>query len=460
MAMTINTNIASLNAQRNLNKTQGVLNRSLERLSSGLRINSAKDDAAGLAISTRFSAQISGLNQSVRNANDGISLLQTSEGAMQEVTTILQRMREIGVQSSNNTYSASDRLSLQGEMDQLFSEINRISESTQFNGISLLDGTGGTRDFQIGANSGQSISVELQSVAGKDLKLTMDSTGSVNGDSRASASSYAGSSVTINGTSIDLSDVVVADGDRAKQIVALINEKSNITNVGANAFNTVNGATVTTGGATGLTINGKAITSASNNTDLVENINKLTSKTGVTATLGTDNKITLSNYDGKDITITGDATSAGFAAANTGTNSGFVALNDSAGNDISFSTGTAAAGLSLSSGTFNGATTVSLGLSVRTVDDANTVLDLVDSALNKVSANRAEMGAVQNRLDSTISNLMNVGENLSAANGRIVDADFAAETSAMTKQQILVQAGVAMLAQAKQLPQQVLQLLQ
>jgi flagellin len=451
MAMTINTNIASLNAQRNLNKTQGVLNRSLERLSSGLRINSAKDDAAGLAISTRFSAQISGLNQSVRNANDGISMLQTSEGAMQEVTTILQRMREIGVQAANNTYSASDRASLQGEMDQLYYEIDRISESTQFNGISLLDGTGGTRDFQIGANSGQSISVTLQSVAGKDLDLTMKPTGEVTGSTRA-AGTYTNSSVTINGTNVDLSSA-----DDAKEIAELINAKSSTTDVGANAFNTVN-ATSTgtgTGGATGLSINSVSISRAGTNADLVVNINKKKTETGVTATLNTDKTITLSNYNGEDIVLSGDATAAGFAAS--GTFAGFVAMNDSAGNTISF---TDNANLGLSSGTFTGATTVGQGLSVRTVAKANDVLDIVDAALNKVSANRAEMGAVQNRLDSTISNLMNVGENLSAANGRIMDADFAAETSNMTKQQILVQAGVAMLAQAKQLPQQVLQLLQ
>ena len=151
MALSINTNIASLTAQRNVTKTQGTLNKSLERLSSGLRINSAKDDAAGMAISNRFVAQVKGLDQAVRNANDGISLLQTSEGGMQEVTTILQRMREIGVQASNDTNSASDRSSLQGEMDQLYSEIDRIAGSTQFNGINLLDGSGGTKSFQIGA---------------------------------------------------------------------------------------------------------------------------------------------------------------------------------------------------------------------------------------------------------------------------------------------------------------------
>ena len=452
MAMTINTNIASLNAQRNLNKTQGVLNRSLERLSSGLRINSAKDDAAGLAISTRFSAQISGLNQSVRNANDGISMLQTSEGAMQEVTTILQRMREIGVQAANNTYSASDRSSLQGEMDQLYYEIDRISQSTQFNGISLLDGTGSKRDFQIGANSGQSISIELKSVAGKDLDLTMKPEGEVTGNSRASSSSYASSSVTINGVTVDLDTA----GD-AKEIAALINAKSSLTDVGANAFNTVNASSSGTG-ATGMTINTVSISRAGTNEDLVVNINKKTAETGVTATLDeTTNIITLSNYTGEDIVMTGDYDNAGFGAG-TGTYEGFVALNDSAGNPISF---TDDAGLSLATSfTGGGVTTVGQGLSVRTVANANAVLDIVDAALNKVSANRAEMGAVQNRLDSTISNLMNVGENLSAANGRIMDADFAAETSNMTKQQILVQAGVAMLAQAKQLPQQVLQLLQ
>lgn len=453
MAMTINTNIASLNTQRNLAKTQNALNTSLERLSSGLRINSAKDDAAGLAISTRFNAQITGLDQSVRNANDGISLLQTSEGAMQEVTTILQRMREIAVQASNDTYSSSDRASLQGEMDQLYNEIDRISNATQFNGINLLDGTGGTRIFQVGANSGQSISVKLQSVSGSSLGLTMTPLGALNSSDRIASDnsshsmSIVASSTTTTTTSIDISNVT-----DAMEMADAINEKTSSTNVTANAFNTYTGATTATGGASTLTINSVAITTANNNGDLVANINKKSEQTGVLATLNDDSTITLSNYNGANITIGG--TDVGNAGLTAGTQIGYVALNHADGSAFEVT-----GDLTFSSAAPTGATVVDRGVSVGTVAKANEVLDLVDSALNKVSENRATMGAVQNRLDSTISNLMNVSENLSAANGRIVDADFAAETANLSKQQILSQAGTAMLAQAKQLPQQVLELL-
>jgi flagellin len=553
MAMTINTNIASLNAQRNLTKTQNTLGRSLERLSSGLRINSAKDDAAGLAISTRFSAQVRGLDQSVRNANDGISLLQTSEGAMQEVTSILQRMREIAVQASNDTYSTSDRASLQGEVDQLYSEIDRISTSTQFNGISLLDGKGGTRSFQIGANAGQDISVELKSVSTADLELNMSPLGELN-SGRVGATNATG--LTINGTAIG-----AATASTAAAAATAINLKTDTTGVTASAYNTARGTAGTGVVATGdLMINSKYVDASNDMTELVDNINKGTF--GVTATLNTDNSITLSNDTGDNIVVenkvatngsgltTLDGTAIGTTAT---TRRGFISLVDDSGQDINITaTGTTALlnawGFNQSSGDgsivgiaptttigltsgdliINGitvgtaaattgaskATQINLvsaqsgvsaatsgtvgneiitltsdkgegivisganvanagfvaqggssdaqgdGLSVGSVAKANEVIDLVDNAMNIVSANRADMGAVQNRLDSTISNLMNVSENLSAANGRIVDADFAGETSNMSKQQILMQAGVAMLAQAKQLPQQVLQLLQ
>jgi flagellin len=549
MAMTINTNIASLNAQRNLTKTQNTLGRSLERLSSGLRINSAKDDAAGLAISTRFSAQVRGLDQSVRNANDGISLLQTSEGAMQEVTSILQRMREIAVQSSNDTYSTSDRASLQGEMDQLYDEIDRISSSTQFNGINLLDGSGKSRSFQIGANSGQNITVELKSVATKDLGLTMSPLGELN-SGKVGDITTAG--LTINGTAIG-----AASASTAKAGAEAINLKTDTTGVTATAYNIVKGVAGTGIVAAGdLTINGMAVKASASMSELVENINS--GSYGVTAKFNNDdNSITLTNDTGDDIVITSNANGligSGLTTAAAGVNTGYMSLVDDQGQTIKVdtisgsTTNLALWGFNQSSGSGSivggviaGAATalfatgdlilnnISVGvssattesakaaainlvkaqsgvsavgddtahtltltsdngkaivisgaalakaglvsqggstlvddqqLSVASVSKANEVIGLVDNAMNIVSENRADMGAVQNRLDSTISNLMNVSENLSAANGRIVDADFASETANMTKQQILMQAGVAMLAQAKQLPQQVLQLLQ
>jgi flagellin len=659
MAMTVNTNMASLNAQRNLSKTQGLLNKSLGRLSSGLRINSAKDDAAGMAISNRFTAQVRGVDQAVRNANDGISMLQTSEGGMQEVTTILQRMREIAVQGSNDTNSASDRASLQGEMDQLFKEIDRISGATQFNGIGLLDGTGGTKSLQIGANSGQTISVSLKSTKTTALNLNgYSKLGELNsgrvGDMNAS------SGLSINGTAID-----AAAASTAKGAATAINLATGSTGVTAVAYNTYKGAGGASGIVSGLQIGTSAsamatIASSGNMTELVANINR--DAPGVTATLNSDGSITLSNDTGEDIYVGGTIANTGLTAD---TRSGYIALTDENNEAISVTVTTsaediagggdgttvftaedvAAWGLNVSTGstsstgaavttslltagdmvingvsvgattggtaadkaaainlvkgtsgvsasattqvkysvdmskigntaggasgltingaavTFSGVTSINQvvtaingigngisasvealtgklvissasgqniqiasaagsaatavtgvfgveatslttgtialtsdtgadikiagsagdattavkagfveqggsseavgqGLSVESLANANNAINRIDDALDKVAINRSELGAVQNRLDSTISNLQNASENFSAANGRILDADFAKETADMSKQQILMQAGVAMLAQAKQLPQQVLQLLQ
>ncbi len=278
MALTINTNVASLNAQRNLGKSQSSLNTSMQRLSSGLRINSAKDDAAGLAISDRMTSQIRGINQAVRNANDGISVAQTAEGAMGEVTNILQRMRELAVQSANDSNSSADRTSLQAEVDDLISEIDRISATTEFNGTSLLDGTGSTLSFQVGSEGGAN-----------------------------------------NQISIDVSSLDMSSG-----------------------------------------------------------------------TLG---------VDGTTIDLEG------------------------AGNDV------------------------------------EAILTAIDTAIGTVDSSRGELGAVQNRFESTIANLSNISENVTAARSRIQDADIAQETSSMTKYNILQQAGVSILAQANQSPQLALSLL-
>jgi flagellin len=271
MPMTINTNIASLNAQRFLGQSQGMLSKSLSRLSSGLRINSSADDAAGLAISNRMTAQIRGLNQAVRNANDGISLVQTAEGALTEMTNIVQRVRELAVQAANDSYTGNDRSNLQSEITQLQAEINRIANNTEFNSQTLLNGDISNKVFQIGANKDQTMGVSIDSATAASLRL----------------------------------------------------------------------------GTVGVT----------------------------------------------------------------------------------------------------------------TVAAATTALGIIDEALNSISNIRASLGAIQNRFSSTVSNLQNVAENLSASRSRILDADFANETAEMTKAQILIQSGTAMLAQANQLPQQVLSLL-
>jgi flagellin len=235
MSSVINTNVLSLNAQRQLNKSQAVSSQAMERLSSGLRINSAKDDAAGLAISTGMQSQIKGINQGVRNANDGISMAQTAEGSMDEMTNILQRMRELSVQASNDTNSSSNRASIQKEVDQLYSELDRIAETTQFNGINLLDGSNKSTTLQIGANSGETLSFSIDAVTTKDLNLNaVSSLGELNGG-RVSGTSTADGDVAINGVDIG------ASGTTAKSAAAAINSKTGLTGVTAQAYNTVEG---------------------------------------------------------------------------------------------------------------------------------------------------------------------------------------------------------------------------
>jgi flagellin len=592
-----------------------------------------------MAISNRFTTQIRGLDQAVRNANDGISLLQTSEGAMQETTSILQRMRELAVQASNDTNSTSDRASLQGEMDQLYAEIDRIAGSTKFNGISLVDGSVGALNLQIGSDSGQSLSVTLKSIRTRDLNLNgYSKLGDLNGGRIGDLGGPAATGLSINGFAIG----EAATTGTAKDGATAINLETGKTGVAAVAYNTYRGAGKVSGIVSGLKIgtttgNMATIAASGSMTELVNNINR--DAAGVIATLAGDGSITLSNDTGEDIMVGGDTTNSGLTGTVTGTTyKGYISLTDDANEAIAITstpggtatnvnlwgfnvstgstsvtsqavssnpmaagdlaingvsvgastgssagdkaaainliklssgvtasamtqvkytvnmanvTGAGATGLSINGSSVNltgvtnmdgvisqinllgggvvasaetggqlvltassgldiaiaGASTsgilgtaatnvthgtislvsdtgtdvkisgnneavagfteqggsseaVGSGLSVMTMKNASNAIDRIDGAIDKVSESRAELGAFQNRLDSTISNLQNASENFSAANGRLMDADFAKETADMSKQQILMQAGVAMLAQAKQLPQQVLQLLQ
>ncbi|MEP5765410.1 MAG: flagellin [Halieaceae bacterium] len=467
MAQVINTNIASLNAQRNLNGSQSSLATSLERLSSGLRINSAKDDAAGLAISERFSAQIRGLNQAARNASDGISLAQTAEGALGEVTNNLQRIRELAVQSANATNSASDRAALQQEVSQLVSEIDRVSTQTNFNGVKLLDGSFSSQVFQVGANAGETISVDsiasarssslgqFQGFQATNLAITANDT-------------LAAQTVTIDGNVTQLG-TIAAD---AKAISDAINA-SGIAGMTASADATAVAAGVSGGtaaaGTVDVDINGLTITItsttnlATNRTNTVDAINAQSSVTGVVAT-DTGAGVSLAAADGRNITVggfdnTGAATatidSFGLAAAaTTGATIDvtYVAPSGTTGN-VTFTGGIAAQTIG-STGTALSAVTVT------DVSGANAAITAVDAALTSINGSRATLGAVQNRFESVVTNLQTTSENLSAARSRIMDADFAAETAALTRAQILQQAGTAMLAQANSLPQNVLALLQ
>ena len=653
MPQIINTNIMSLNSQRQLNKSQLMQNEAMERLSSGLRVNSAKDDAAGLAIATGMESQIRGINQAIRNANDGISMSQTAEGAMDEMTNILQRVRELSIQAANDTNSASNRASIQAEVDQLYDELDRIATVTQFNGVNVLDGSVGSTTLQIGANAGENLTFSIQSVTTRDLNLNaVSGLGELNGGRVNTNAATLSDEVTINGVAIG----AVANGsDRAVSMAAAVNDVSGITGVTASAYNAVEGVGNQSGVTSNLVINGTAIGATGSMKELVDTINR--DVAGVVASVSNNGALVLSNDNGKSIDISAGGSEVGIVNGNY---NGFLALTSADqseitlglgsastasasqlqqfgfnlaegsskitggevsgtaitgadgiqinGVDLGAVTGTSAAdkafainaisdqtgvtasatteiqyeaiisalavetaftinGLTIdfsatspvslddvvstinssgiqgvvatadnstgrliltsqsgsdisihtstgdvfndTAGTIvdtNGATqltrgaitltgeggkdvvitsnanseaakdaalgklglvdfggsssAIGTGLSVLTVANAENTIDRVDAALQKVSDSRAQLGAVQNRLASTISNLENVSQNLSASKSRIVDADFAAETSKLSKAQILQQAGTAMLSQANASTQNVLTLLQ
>ena len=657
MPQIINTNIMSLNSQRQLNKSQLMQNEAMERLSSGLRVNSAKDDAAGLAIATGMESQIRGINQAVRNANDGISMSQTAEGAMDEMTNILQRIRELAIQSANDTNSASNRASIQAEVGQLYDELDRIANVTQFNGVNVLDGSVGSTTLQIGANAGENLTFSIDSVTTRDLNLNaVSGLGELNGGRVNTNAATLADEVTINGVALS----AVANGsNRAVSMASAVNASSGITGVTASAYNTVEGVGNQSGVTANLVINGTAIPPTGSMSELVDVVNRDVS--GVVASISNSGALLLSNDTGSSIDIGAGGSEVGLVDDNY---NGFIALTSSDqskieiglgtantasatqlqefgfnlalgsdkitggqvtagviagadgiqinGVDIGAVTGTSAAdkafainaitdqtGVSASATTevqyevlisqmaiesvftinglsidftaatattppvslddvvatvnnsgiqgvvataddatgriiftsqsggdlsihtvvgdvfndvagvivnTNGATQITrgeitltgaagkdvsvtsnanselakdtalgklglvdfggsssaigTGLSVLTVANSENTIERIDSALEQISNSRAGLGAIQNRLASTISNLENVSQNLSASKSRIVDADFASETSKLSKAQILQQAGTAMLSQANASTQNVLSLLQ
>ncbi|HEX7111062.1 MAG TPA: flagellin [Mizugakiibacter sp.] len=477
MSAIINTNIMSLNAQRNLSTSQDALSTSLERLSSGLRINSAKDDAAGLAIATRFTTQINGLNQAVRNANDGVSLAQTAETALSELTNNLQRIRELAVQSANGTNSSADRAALDQEVQQRIAEIDRITKQTTFNGLHVLDGTFGTAQFQVGANVGDTISVNLSTgVGASQIGQIAKGTGSSAVDGNALGASdltiQIGSGTAVSVGASSAGAAAGQDADSAYAKVQAINA-AGVAGLTATASNSVSGAfsALSTGaGQTySLKINGVDIysgadisTTAPTGDDVAAQINLHSSETGVSATFDGTN-MTLSTADGRNITaqetLGGGATGGIDDAVADGagvTTRGKVTLSSNQNITLS-ATGATRLGFASTGIAVDSQTLASVNVS--TVDKANDAINRVDSALASVSGLRSTLGAIQNRFQSTISNLQAVSQNLSASRSRIQDADFAAETANMSRAQILQQAGVSVLAQANSMPQTVLKLL-
>ncbi len=386
MSQVINTNVMSLNAQRNLSASGADLATSLQRLSSGLRINSAKDDAAGLAISQRFTTQIRGLDQAARNANDGISLAQTAEGALSSIGDNLQRIRELAVQSRNATNSTSDRAALDAEAQQLKAEINRVSEQTNFNGVKLLDGSFQAQSFQVGANQGETIDISSIANASTAALGSWTGVGTTTYTQTQTAAITAGAdaaSVSINGVNISIpAEASRTGGDALTEFAA--------------AFDA----------AKALPANATALANVT--------------FSGAGAVVSTD----------QTLTIAGATNLTGLATAN--------------------GTGTTVPGA---------AATGFASLTLTTVEGADNAMLAMDAALDAVNTARAELGAIQNRFTSVVSNLSVNSENLSAARSRIQDADFAKESAQLTRNQILQQAGTAMLAQANQSSQNVLSLI-
>ncbi|HEV2608668.1 MAG TPA: flagellin [Noviherbaspirillum sp.] len=486
MASFINTNIASLNAQRNLSTSSAGLETALQRLSSGLRINSAKDDAAGLAISSRFTSQIKGMNQAARNANDGISLAQTAEGALGEIGNNLQRIRELAVQSANATNSSSDRAALDAEASQLISEISRVSSQTSFNGVNLLDGSFANQAFQIGANAGQTINVnsiaDSRATALGSNTMTLD--GTVTGSTSAAAADVsAGNNVAVEA---DLTLTTAQGGTTAAfgyaadasatTIAAAINTAANGIGITATASNSATLGSLGSAGDVTFELNGTAISAtvanASDLTSVLSAINGASSATGVTAsftTNGSKNSLTLSTTDGRNIEIedfnNSGATKTvdfsgvsltGGAATDSAIRTGTVSLSSNKGQITSANAG---ADVFAAAGTNTSAFASLASLTLSSAAGAQSAISVVDAALAQVNSTRADLGAVQNRFSSVISNLQTTSENLSASRSRIQDTDFASETATLTRGQILQQAGTAMLAQANSLPNGVLALL-
>ena len=496
MPQTINTNIIALNAQRNLAGSQSSLASSMQRLSSGMRVNSAKDDAAGMAIAERMTAQIRGMNVAARNANDGISLAQTAEGALGQSTALLQRIRELSIQSANSTNSATDRSALQAEVNQLKNEINRIASNTTFNGLKVLDGTYTNQSFQVGADANQTISVSIAGAAASDLAnyaLTGTNTTASQGTGQAiAAAATAGSTNSISAQTLTVSGssgsttVSVAQGNSAYTIASNVNAVSSTTGVTAKAANaatlgaqSASGTVSMTLGSGGSTAVVQAAITTSDATALQKAINNVSGTTGITATVS-GGTLTLSHADGKDIIIEGYANSA--AASGT-----TMTVTGAGGDAITLIGGSVDSTIVAGSVTFNSPNTFSVSstlantagavvdaaaatavsataslvsaIDISTASGAQSAIDVIDAALAKVSGIRGDLGAVQSRFESTISSLQATAENLTGARSRIQDADFAAETAELTRAQILQQAGIAMLAQANALPQNVLTLL-
>ena len=466
MAITVNTNVTSMGAQKNLNKSNSALQTSMERLSSGLRINSAKDDAAGLQISNRMSSQINGLDVAMRNANDGISIAQTAEGAMQESTNILQRMRDLSLQSANGSNSSDDRAAMQKEISALQTELTRIADTTSFGGLKLLDGSFGTKSFQVGSNANETISVSLGNVAANKLgNNAISGAGTKFGAEAATALAFANTAdatFSVNGKTVG-----VAAGDSAATLADKINSSGSGVKAEASVTTTLSGLGASDTGTFSIV-----------NKDGTKDSYDLAAYKGDSAALATDLgkagysvshdkdtgviSITAKDVSGVEVTgYAGGTAQLGGQAASAANASKSATLTLSSADKFTVK-GTAVnellGGGVAATGGASSLNAVSK-IDINSADGAQSALAVIDAAIAGIDSQRADLGAVQNRLSYTVNNLGNIQTNVSDARSRIMDVDFAKETAQMTKQQILSQSSSAMLAQANQIPQVALSLL-
>jgi flagellin len=513
----INTNVSSLKSQNSLQLNESKLNKAMERLSTGVRINSAKDDAAGLAITTRMTSEIRGLTQAVRNANDGISVAQTAEGALGEITNILQRLREISVQSANSTNNAVDRSFLNTEAQQLIDETQRIGAQTSFNGIRLLDGTFTAKDFQVGAGKGEtivfnSIADSKASALGSNI-LTMNSTSTTVGTGSLTVSASttvipsngvtSNTTMTLSTASGGMTSAITTDaGSSAKGIADRINAAAssigvnavatnaatikNLNTAGTVTFNLQGTTTNPSGGAISPSAISAVVTSTSDLTSLAAAINGVSADTGITATFAdptVKSSIQLTSKDGSNIGIQNFAVAVGGVASTTATilmGEGPASLGGGGAADITLTSGAATASgqktgivtLTSSKGAITMANTVAtqsaasastfnsiLSVDLSSQSGSQDALTVIDNALTQVNNTRANLGGLMNRFEAAISNQSTSIANLSASRSRILDTDYAVETTNLAKAQIIQQAATAMLAQANQSSQSVLALL-
>ncbi|MEW5790340.1 MAG: flagellin [Pseudomonadota bacterium] len=485
MAMSgiINTNANSLFTQNALNGTSSALNQALQRLSTGLKINSPGDDPAGYAVAQRFTTQINGTNQAISNAQQATALVQSATGGIQKSTDLLQQIRKIAVQAANGSNSDSDRAALQNVVAQLKDQISTIAKQTQFNGKNLLDGTFSGEQFQVGANAFQIINVSVGNASGNKIGVQ-----EVNKFNASSSVFVTGGNYAFTTGNLDISGsagaarISVANSDSAKEVATAINLQTKNTNVSAVA-RTSQEFTVASGGAISFTlangdfgglsnsVNISANISDTNDlTALVTAINAQTAKTGITATSNA-NKITLTQADGENIVFSGVAGAAVMTAdsvvlfSGAGNSAGIIQGQVSLQSDAGFSTSGNAqivattAGTSFASGVFSSALSSVSDIDVSTVDGANKALQIADFALKFLNAEGGRLGAQQERIKATLATLQTASLNLTAGRSAVQDANLAEETSELTKNQILQQAGISTLAQANQLQQAFLKLL-